>query len=66
VEELMIVGRRRATGPLMARLTRRFLDKLALWCVEMELATGGIEVDELSPEPSRLLTGLRMASALSP
>jgi hypothetical protein len=66
VEELMIVGRRRATGPLMARLTRRLMDKLALWCVEVELATGDIEVDELSPEPSRLLTGLRMASALSP
>jgi hypothetical protein len=42
------------------------MDKLALWCVEVELATGDIEVDELSPEPSRLLTGLRMASALSP
>jgi hypothetical protein len=59
VEELMIVGRRRATGPLTARLIRRFMDKLALWCVEVELATSGIEVDELSPEPSRLLTSLQ-------
>lgn len=66
VEELMIVGRRRAIEPLTARLTRRFMDKLALWCVEVELATDGIEVDELSPEPSRLLTSLRVTNALSP
>ena len=66
VEELMIVGRRRATGPLAARLTRRFMDKLALWCVEVELATDGIEVDELAPEPSRLLASLRVTNALLP
>jgi hypothetical protein len=64
--ELTIVGRRRATGPLTARLTRRLMDKLALWCVEVELATTDIEVEELSPEPSGLLTSLRVASALSP
>jgi hypothetical protein len=42
------------------------MDKLALWCVEVELATTDIEVEELSPEPSGLLTSLRVASALSP
>jgi hypothetical protein len=60
VAELMIVARRRATGLLAARLTRRFIDQLALWCVEVELATGEIEMSDLPPEPSRLLRGLRV------
>ena len=63
--DLMIVGRRRATGLLTARLTRRFIDQLALWCVEVELATDRIETAELSPEPRRLLNCLRVAHALS-
>ena len=63
--DLMIVGRRRATGLLTARLTRRFIDQLALWFVEVELATGRIEMGELPPEPSRLLTSLQAAHALS-
>jgi hypothetical protein len=63
--DLMIVGRRRATGLLTARLTRRLIDQLALWCVEVELATDRIETAELSPEPRRLLTCLRAAQALS-
>jgi hypothetical protein len=63
--DLMITGRRRATGFLTARLTRRFIDQLALWCVEVELATDRIETAELSLEPRRLLTTLRAAHALS-
>jgi hypothetical protein len=59
VEELMIVARRRASGLLTARLARRFIDQLALWYVEVELATGEIETADLPPEPSRLLTGLQ-------
>jgi hypothetical protein len=59
VEELMIAARRRATGLLTARLARRFIDQLALWYVEVELATGEIETSDLPPEPSRLLTGLQ-------
>jgi hypothetical protein len=58
MEELMIVARRRATGMLTACLARRLIDQLALWCVEVELATGEIETSDLPPEPSRLLTGL--------
>ena len=63
--DLRIMGRRRWTGLLTARLTRRFMDQLALWCVEVELATDRIETAELSPKPSRLLTSLRAAHALS-
>jgi hypothetical protein len=65
MEELGIVGRRRATGLLTARLARRFIDQLALWCVEVELATGPIETADLPPEPERLLTSLRLAYLLS-
>ena len=39
----MIAARRRTTGFLTARLIRRLIDQLALWCVEVELATGRIE-----------------------
>jgi hypothetical protein len=59
MEELVNVARRRATGLLTARLARRLIDQLALWCVEMELATGEIETADLPPEPSRLLSGLK-------
>lgn len=64
VEELTIAARRRATGLLTARLARRFIDQLALWCVEVELATGRIETADLAPELSRTLTSLRAAYAL--
>lgn len=63
-EELVAAGRRRATGMLTARLARRFIDQLALWCVEVELATGRIETADLPPELSRTLTSLRAAYAL--
>jgi hypothetical protein len=58
VAELQIVGRRRATGLLTARLARRLIDQLALWCVEVELATDSIETADLPPEADRLLAGL--------
>jgi hypothetical protein len=58
-EELAIVARRRATGLLTARLARRFIDQLALWYVEVELATDQIETVDLAPESGRLLTGLQ-------
>lgn len=61
IAELVEAGRRRATGCLTARLARRFIDQLALWCVEVELATGRIEAADLAPEPGRILTSLRAA-----
>lgn len=61
VEELVIVARRRTTGLLTARLVRRLIEQLALWYVEVELATAGIETDDLPPEATRLLTTLRGA-----
>jgi hypothetical protein len=60
---LLSSGRRRATGFLTARLARRFIDQLALWCVEVELATDRIEMDDLPPDTNRLLTRLGVAQA---
>jgi hypothetical protein len=59
LEELVIVARRRATGLLTAILARRLIDQLALWCVEVELATGEIETEDLPSEADRLLTSLQ-------
>ena len=66
VEELVAVGRRRASGMLTARLARRFIDQLALWCVEVELATEQIDTADLPPESSAVLNSLWAAHALAP
>ena len=52
VEELIEAGRRRHTRPLTARLARRFIDRLALWCVEVELATASLDPSELPAAPA--------------
>lgn len=64
-EELTAAGRRRATRMLTARLGRRFIDQLALWCVEVEFATSGIELAELPETAARLLARLRATDARS-
>jgi hypothetical protein len=64
-EALVDSGRRRATRVLTAQLVRRLIDQLALWCVEVELATDQIDTADLPPEASRLLTGLQIADALT-
>ncbi len=64
VGELTAAGRRRATGVLTAHLARRFMDQLALWCVEVELATARIGVAHLPRPASRLLTRLQVAAIL--
>ena len=51
---------------LTARLTRRFIDQLALWCVEVELATEQIDTADLAPEASAVLNSLWAAHALAP
>jgi hypothetical protein len=63
-EELMAAGRRRETRALTARLAHRFIDRLALWCVEVELATNQVEVADLPPAARRLLSGLQGPRAL--
>jgi hypothetical protein len=63
-EELVAAGRRRATRVLTARLARRFIDQLALWCVEVELITSRIQATGLPRPAIRLLTRLRLAHAL--
>jgi hypothetical protein len=63
-EELMAAGRRRATRLLTARLARHFIDQLALWCVEVELATSRIWTTGLPRPATRLLRRLRLADAL--
>lgn len=65
IEELSDAGRRRGTRMLTAQLARRFIDELALWCVEMEVATNGLGTAGL-PEPAAcLLSRLRIADALA-
>ena len=63
-EELMTLGRRRGTGALMARLARQFIDRLALWCVEVELATSHIGAAELPGPAGGLLASLQLADEL--
>jgi hypothetical protein len=64
-EALIDAGRRRATRLLTAQLGRRLIDQLALWCVEVELATNRIGTAELPLGARRLLVHLRTADALS-
>jgi hypothetical protein len=61
-DELTAAGRRRATGVLTAHLGRRFIDQLALWCIEVELATARVRTAELPRVATRLLTRLRAAT----
>jgi hypothetical protein len=60
MEQLVDAGRRRENGTRMARLVRRFLDQLALWFVEVELATDGIETADLPPAPAAALSAFRI------
>ena len=46
---LIEAGRRRESRGLTARLTRRFIDGLALWCVEVEMATVELKEADLPP-----------------
>jgi hypothetical protein len=59
-EELVAAGRRRENGILTARLVRRFIDQLALWFVEMELATDRIETADLPSAPAAALSAFRI------
>jgi hypothetical protein len=59
-EALMDGGRRRENGIRTARLVRRFLDQLALWFVEVELATDRIETADLPSGPAAALSAFRI------
>jgi hypothetical protein len=63
--DLIDAGRRRGTRILTAQLARRLIDQLALWCVEVELATSRIGIGDLPLGARRLLVHLRTADALS-
>jgi hypothetical protein len=63
-EELMAAGRRRDEPELTATLARRFLDELARWCVELELATAHLVPADLPGDARQLLARLRVADAL--
>jgi hypothetical protein len=60
IGELVAAGRRRENGILTARLVRRFLDQLALWFVEVELATDRIETADLPAGPAAALSAFRI------
>ncbi len=62
--ELTAAGRYRETRPLVARLARRLIDGLALWCVEVELATAEVDPVELPEHAATLLSRLRAADLL--
>jgi hypothetical protein len=64
-DELSDAGRRRATRIRTAQLARRFIDQLALWCVEVEVATGGLGTAGLPEAAARLLSRLRVADAVA-
>lgn len=63
-QELIAAGRRQRSRSETARLARRFVDQLALWCVEVEIATDGIPMDEISGEVHRLLARLQLADVV--
>jgi len=63
-EQLSDAGRRRATRMLTARLARRFIDQLALWCVELEVATNRLGTADLPEAAGRALLRLRAAESL--
>jgi hypothetical protein len=63
-EDLMAAGRRQDTPTLTAILARRFIEEVARWCVELELATAQLAPADLSVAARRLLARLRVADAL--
>ena len=63
--EMVAAGRRRDTRLPAAHLAHRFIDQLALWCVEVELATARIPTTALPAPAHRLLDRLWVADALS-
>ena len=63
-EDLMAAGRRQDTPTLTAILARRFIEQVARWCVELELATAKLAPAGLPLTARRLLARLRVADAL--
>jgi hypothetical protein len=63
-DELMAAGRRRDAPKLTAALARRLIEEVAIWCVELELATAHLTPAALPLAARRLLARLRVADAL--
>ena len=63
-EELMAAGWHWDAGELAAVLTRRLLNEVMRWCVELELVTENVAPSELPATARRLLARLRIAHAL--
>jgi hypothetical protein len=63
-DELMAAGRRRDAPELTAALARRLIEEVAIWCVELELATAHLTPAALPLAARRLLARLRVADAL--
>jgi len=61
-EELDELGRRRGTAVGVAATAREFLDRLKLWCAEIELAAARIPAATLTPEGASVLAHLEAAS----
>ena len=59
------VGRRRGTGPAVAKESRRLMDEIAVWCAELELATAGLHREALSTQATRALEHVAASGAVS-
>lgn len=56
--ELDRIGRRRGTAAAFGACARELLERVGLWCADIELASHGIGRDALPPEASDLLAQL--------
>jgi hypothetical protein len=62
--DLVAAGRRRGTAAQVALLSRRFLDQARRWCATLELATVGIDAEDLPVASRTLLARLHTAAGL--
>jgi hypothetical protein len=61
--ELNRVGRRRGTAAAFAACARELLERVGLWCADIELAAHGVAPDALPREGANLLAHLEDALA---
>jgi hypothetical protein len=62
--ELNAAARKRDGRQPTAALARRFIEQLAMWCVEIELAMANVAAEDLPPAARRRLDHLWVADAL--
>jgi hypothetical protein len=63
--ELDVLGRRHGTAGSVSVLARALIDRLSLWCAEIEAATRGLAVGELDQQTLELLAQLEAAPVMA-